>query len=426
MLDINLIREKPQVVKKDLVKRGDKERLKWIDEIRKKDEQWRKLRQKADSLRKQRNIISLKINESKKAGKNIKELLKKAKEIPQKIEKGEEKAAGLKIEIDSRLTRLPNILDKSVPKGKDETQNKEIRKSGRIPKFNFQQKNHVELLEKLGMADFDRSGKISGNGFYFLKGDAVLLEQALLRFSLEIIRSKNYIPVYPPLMMRRKAYEGVTDLADFESMMYKIEDQDEYLIATSEHPLTAQHFNEVLEEKNLPFKYAGISPCFRKEIGTHGIDEKGVFRVHQFNKIEQIIICKPKDSWKLHEELIKNAEEIFKALGLPYRIVNICTGDIGTVAAKKYDLEAWLPHQKKYREMGSCSNCTNYQARRLKIRFRDKDGKLKLVHTLNSTAIAAGRALVAILENFQTEQGTVRIPKVLWPYMSGIKELKKK
>lgn len=424
MLDINLIREKPETVRKDLKKRGDSEKLKWVDEILKKDKKWRDLKQELDRLRGKRNEISLKINKSKKEGKSAKDLIKKAKSLPEKIEKKGAKADELKKEVDYYLMRLPNILHESVPKGKDDSENVEVRKWGKKPKFDFEAKNHVEILESLNLADFDRSGKISGTGFYFLKGDLVLLEQALTRFALEVMRGKEFILIYPPLMMRREPYEGVTDLSDFGTMMYKIDQEDEYLIATSEHPLVSQHMKEIIEEKCLPIKYAGISPCFRKEIGSHGIDEKGIFRTHQFNKVEQVVICNPKESWKIHEELIKNAEEIFKALELPYRIVNICTGDIGTVAAKKYDLEVWLPHQEKYREMVSASNVTDYQARRLNIRFRDKEG-MKMVHTLNSTVLALGRVMVAILENFQQKDGSVKIPKVLWPYMNGVKVIKK-
>jgi len=424
MIDINLLREKPETIRKDLKKRGDVEKLKWIDEILKMDEKWRDVKSKADKLRGQRNELSMAINKAKKEGRSAKNLIKKAKDLPGKIEKKEAKAEELKKEIDNYLMRLPNILHKSVPKGKDDEDNVEVRKWGKKLKFKFKVKNHVEILEGLGAADFERSSKIAGNGFYFLKGDIVLLEQALMRFALEVMRGKDFIPVYPPLMMRRKPYEGVTDLGDFGTMMYKIDQEDEYLIATAEHPLVAQYSKEIFEENDLPIKYAGVSACFRKEIGSHGIDEKGIFRTHQFNKVEQVVICKPDESWKIHEELIKNAEEIFKALELPYQIVDICTGDIGTVAAKKYDLEAWLPHQEKYKEMVSASNATDYQARRLQIRFRDKNG-MKLVHTLNSTALALGRIMVAILENFQQKDGSVKIPKVLWPYMNGVKMIKK-
>ncbi|MBT4175162.1 serine--tRNA ligase [archaeon] len=424
MFDIKIIRNDIEIAKKDLEKRGDKEKLDWLQNVSDKDVEFRKLKVELDGLRKERNKISLSIAEAKKKGDDVKKILADAKELPKKIADIELRVGKLQDDTKFYLMRLPNILHESVPKGKDDTENVEIKTVGKIPKFTFDIKNHVDIVEGLGLADFDRSGKIAGNGFYFLKGDLVFLEQALIRFALDIVSKKGYLPVYPPLMMRRKAYEGVTDLSDFETMMYKIEDDDEYLIATSEHPLVGQHMDEIFESGVLPVKYAGISPCFRKEIGSHGVDEKGIFRVHQFNKVEQIIFCKPADSWKLHEELIKNAEEIFKKLALPYRVVNICTGDIGTVAAKKYDLEAWLPHQKRYREMVSCSNCTDYQARRLRIRYNSKDG-VKLVHTLNSTAIALGRVMVAIIENNQLKDGSVKIPKVLVPYMGGKTKLEK-
>lgn len=424
MFDIKLIRENLGLVKKDLDKRKDAEKLQWLDLVVKKDIEWRKLKVRVDELRKERNQISLQVSNAKKEGKDVKKILEKAKEIPEKIVDIEKKAEKLREELDGYLMRLPNLLHESVPYGKDDTENVEVRVVGKIPKFNFDVKNHVDVAEDLGLVDFDRSARISGNGFFFLKGDLVLLEFALIRFALDTITQKGYVPIYPPLMMRRKAYEGVTDLSDFETMMYKAEDEDEYLIATSEHPLVAQHMGEIFEVKGLPLKYVGVSSCFRKEIGSHGIDEKGIFRVHQFNKVEQIIFCKPSESWKFHEELIQNAEDIFKKLELPYRVVNICTGDIGTVAAKKYDLEVWLPHQKKYREMVSCSNCTDYQARRLRIRFQEQ-GEVKLVHTLNSTAVAVGRVLVAILENNQQKDGSVKIPKVLVPYMNGKTKLEK-
>ena len=424
MFDIKIIRNDIEVAKKDLEKRGDKEKLDWLQNILDKDTEFRKLKVELDGLRKERNKISLKIAEAKKKGEDVKKILADAKELPKKIADVELRFGKLQDDVRFYLMRLPNILHESVPKGKDDTENVEIKTVGKIPKFSFDIKNHVDIVESLGLADFDRSGKIAGNGFYFLKGDLVLLEQALIMFALDLLAKKSYVPVSPPLMMRQKAYEGVTDLNDFETMMYKIEDDDEYLIATAEHPLVGQYMDEIFESGVLPVKYAGVSPCFRKEIGSHGIDEKGVFRTHQFNKVEQVILCKPSESWKLHEELIKNAEEIFKKLGLPYRVVNICTGDIGTVAAKKHDLEVWLPHQKKYREMVSCSNCTDYQARRLRIRYNSKDG-VKLVHTLNSTAVAVGRVMVAILENNQLKDGSVKIPKVLVPYMGGKTKLEK-
>jgi seryl-tRNA synthetase len=258
--------------------------------------------------------------------------------------------------------------------------------------------------------------------FSFLKDKIALLDFALQKYAIDKLVKKGYILVEPPFMVRRGPYEGVTDLADFENVMYKIEDDDLYLIATSEHAIGAMHMNETFDADKLPLKYVGISACFRREIGSHGLDTRGLFRVHQFNKIEQFIFCKPSDSWKFHEELLKNAEEIFKALELPYRVVNICTGDIGIVAAKKYDLEVWMPREEKYREVVSCSNCTGYQATRLNIRYK-KGNEKEYLHTLNSTAIATSRAIRAIIENNQQKDGTVKVPKVLVPYMNGVKEI---
>ena len=272
------------------------------------------------------------------------------------------------------------------------------------------------------MADFERAGKVSGSGFVYVKHDLVMLDFALQFYGLQLLRKNGYIAVSPPLMIRRRPYEGVTDLGDFESVMYKIQDDDLYLIATSEHAIGAMYLDEIIEEQELPMRFAGISPCFRREVGAHGIDTRGFFRLHQFNKIEQFIFCRPEESWDFHEELIANAEEIFQGLELPYRVVSVCTGDIGTVAAKKYDLEVFSPRQEKYIEAVSCSNCTGYQARRLNTRYRRKGGENEFVHTLNSTAIATSRALVGILENNQREDGSVEVPGVLQE-LTGFKEL---
>ena len=422
MLDIKFIRENPDAIKKDLKKRGDKEKFAWVDEIIAKDEEYRKLLQKVQDLRHKRNSISADINKAKKEGKDIKSILEEAKKIPDKIKKNEEKTEKLVEEIKEKRMRLPNILHASVPEGESEEENKVLREVGKKKKFDFELISHGEWLEKKGQADFKRATKVSGAGFYFLKDKIAMLDFALQKFALDKLYSKDYIVVEPPFMVRREPYEGVTDLADFENVMYKIDNDDLYLIATSEHAIAAMHMNETFDSSELPVKYAGISACFRREIGSHGLDTKGLFRVHQFNKIEQFIFCKPSESWKLHEELLANAEEIFKELELPYRVVNICTGDIGIVAAKKYDMEVWMPREGKYREVVSCSNCTSYQAVRLGIRYSEA-GEKDYVHTLNSTAIATSRALRAIIENYQQKDGTVLIPKVLLKYMNGVKKI---
>ena len=316
-------------------------------------------------------------------------------------------------------------MHETVPIGLDENKNVQLKKWGEIPNFDYAIKNHIELGTKLQIIDIKRAAKVAGSRFFYLKGSGVLLDLALINFAIKEMTNKGFELVEPPYLMRREAYQGATALADFEDVLYKIENENLYLIATSEHPLVAMFMKEVIEEKNLPLKIAGISPCFRKEAGSHGKDTRGIFRTRQFNKIEQFIFCTPEQSWLLHEELLSNAEDIMKKIGLPYRVVNVCTGDIGTVAAKKFDIEVWMPAQNAYREIVSCSNCTEYQSRRLDIRYREKEGApvKGFVHTLNSTAIATGRMIVAILENFQQEDGSIIIPEVLREYMGNIKKI---
>ena|SRR3989344_1595625 len=423
MLDINLIREKPELVEKDLKKRKDEEKLVWLTDLIKKDKEWRTTKQKLDSLRHERNKISEEINYLIKQKKDYSEKIKKTKKLSEQIKDLEKKESELHEKTKFYLTRLPNITHSTVPYGKDSSGNKVVRVFGKKPNFKFPIKSHIELIEGLNIGDFEQAAKVSGFGFNYLKGKLAILDRALIQFAIDQITKKKYRLVEPPLLLRRKPYEGVTDLSDFETMMYKIEDEDLYLIATSEHPIAALYMDRLLDKKELPIKIVGVSPCFRKEIGSHGVDQKGLFRVHQFYKVEQFIFCEPKNSWKFHEELIKNAEDIFKKLRLPFRTINICTGDIGTVAAKKYDLEAWSPRQKTYIEVVSCSNCTDYQSRRLNIKYQDKN-KRDFVHTLNSTAIATGRALVALLENNQQKDGSIKVPTVLQKY-TGFKKIEK-
>ena len=423
MLDIKLIKVNPAVVKKDLEKRGDKEKVPWVAEVIEKHEEWKVLKEKWEKLRQSRNTISQEINQLQKQKKDISAKVKEVKELPQKIAAAEEKLLKVEERINFILQRLPNVLHESVPIGKDETENKELRKWGTVKKPSFELKTHSELLEQLGLADFERATKISGAGFYFLKGDLVKLELALVNFVVAALEKKGFTLIEPPLVMLRKPYEGVTDLAAFENVMYKVdegkkEDESSYLIATSEHPIAAMMMNETLDAKQLPLKFCGISSCFRKEIGSHGVDTRGLFRVHQFSKVEQFVFSKPEDSWKIHEELLKNAEEFLQLLKIPYRVVNVCSGDIGMIAAKKLDLEAWFPRQNAYREVVSCSNCTSYQAASLNIRYlNSKTGEKEYVHTLNSTAVATGRTMVAIIENYQNKDGTITVPDVLVPYV---------
>ncbi len=421
MLEIQFIREHTGEVKKNLKKRGDKEKIFLVDELLKLDAKWRTHKGDCDLLRHERNLISQKINKAVKEKKDISALKKKAKEIPKKIEALTAKMDKVRKKMRDILMQIPNILHDSVPVGKDDTQNAEVRKWGKPKKFSFELVPHGELLEKKNQTDFERARKVSGAGFVYLKDKLAILDLALQRFAIDHLRKKGFIFVIPPFMMRRAAYEGVTDLADFENVMYKIADEDEYMIATSEHPIAAMHMNEVFKGKDLPLKIVGLSACFRKEIGSAGVDTKGLFRMHQFNKVEQFVFCKPEDSGKIHEELQRNSEELFEALEIPYRVVNICTGDIGIVAAKKYDIEAWFPREKKYREVTSCSNCTSYQAVRLNVRYQKGEDR-HFVHTLNNTAIATSRAMRAIVENFQQKDGSILVPKVLHKYC-GFKKI---
>jgi len=419
MLDIRFIRANPDIVKADLRKRNDLDKITWVDDLIAQDIRHRELIGLTNELRHRRNSISYDINRAKKAGEDARSLITEAANLPKRIKENEAEMEEISAKIRNYLMRLPNILHESVPVGKDDSANVEVTKVGTPRNFDFDLKNHGQLAADNNWADFERATKTSGAGFYFLKGNLVLLDLALQRFSLDLLMEKGFIPVIPPYMINRKSYEEVTDLDDFEKVMYKIEDDDAYLIATSEHPMAAMYQDEIFEEKDLPLKLAGLSPCFRREIGSHGLDTKGLFRVHQFHKVEQFVYCHPDDSWTIHEELRENAEEIFQKLEIPYRLVNICTGDIGTVAAKKYDIEAWMPRENEYREVVSCSNCTTYQAVRLNIKVRDKEDfeSKQYVHTLNSTAIATSRAMRAILENNQQEDGSVLIPKVLRPYI---------
>ena len=420
MLDINYVRQYPDVVRENLRKRQIPEYLVYFDSLLKTDELWRGLKGKLDQARARRNKVSMEINEAKKTGKDASKLIKEASEIPKIIAQAEKELDELQNKLKLLLYKIPNLMHESVPVGKDDSENVVVRTVGKKPTFSFAPVSHVDLLQKKDWADFERAAKISGARWFFLKGDLVILELALVRYAMDFMREKGYVPIVPPFMISRSAYEGVVSLEDFETVMYKVEGEDLYAIATSEHPLTAMYRDEVLDK--LPIKLAGYSTNFRKEAGAHGKDQKGIFRVHQFNKVEQIIICKPEDSWHFHEELLKNALEFFESLGLHLRVVNVCTGDLGIIAAKKYDIEAWYPVQNAYREVVSCSNCTSYQAVRSNIRFQH-DQERHFVHTLNSTCVATTRALVAILENFQRADGSVEVPKVLQKY-TGFKVMK--
>ena len=426
MLHIRFIRENVDLIRKNLEWRKDKAKLEDFDRLLDLDEKVRGLKKEIQDLRTQRNSLSREVGKLKKEGSDASEVMKRAEKVNKRIVDIEAETATLENELKRIQMSIPNILHESVPYGADEEDNEVVKEWGGRPEFKFEVQSHVDLLDSLDIGDIPSAAKIAGARFYYLKNELVMLDIAMQQMALEMLIKKGYTPLYPPFMMRRAPYEGVTDLADFEDVMYKIEGEDLYLIATSEHPMVAMHMDNVFEPTDLPIKFAGISTCFRKEAGSHGKDTKGIFRVHQFNKVEQFVFSLPEESWNIHEELIKNEEEYIQALKLPYRVVNVCTGDIGIVAAKKYDLELWMPGQQKYREGGSCSNCTAYQATRLNIKYRLKKGGTEkgYLHTLNSTIVANPRTIVAILEVYQQDDGSVKLPQALHKYLpAGMKEI---
>ncbi len=424
MLDIKFVRENPDAVKENLRRRGIAEKIEDLDRLLSLDAKWRELLVEADRLRRSRNDITQAIAQAHKKGQEASGLMKQAEAIPEKIKEVEAQVGEYKRQAEAILLNIPNMVHDSVPFGRDEDDNQELRKWGDIPKFNFKPSDHIDLGLKQDLIDIERAGRVAGSRFYYLRGDLVRLNYALIQYGLDFIRKKGFQLYQPPYFLRRDIVAGAVALSDFEDMIYKVEGEDLYLLPTCEHALLGLHYDDIIEMGKLPLRYAGISPCFRKEAGAHGRDTKGIFRVHQFEKVEQFIFSLPEDSWIRHEELLLNVEEFWQSLGIPYRVVNVCTGDLGTVAAKKYDLEAWLPGQGKYREMASCSNCTGYQAVRSKVRYREKPSvPTKHVHTLNSTLVATERAIVAILENKQRADGTIEIPRVLQHYMGGQKSI---
>lgn len=420
MLDIRLIREHPEIVRDNLRRRDDTEKIKMLQDLIIYDKKWRQFLTEVNELRHNRRVITDQIASLKKKGKDVTKKIIEAQAIPEKIRKLETQVDAYKDKADRILLTLPNLLHESVPIGKDETENVVVRTWGKPPTFDFNPKNHLEIVLDLGLIDAERAAKVSGHGFYYLKGELALLDYAILNYTIDFMMKRGYQLMEPPYLMREKPYLGVTDLAFFGDQLYKIEKEDLYLVATAEHPIAAFFMDEVIEKKDLPVKFAGVSPCFRKEVGAHGKYTKGLFRMHHFNKVEQFIFCLPEDSWKLHEELEENAEDLYQSLGLHHRVVVLCSGDTGIVQSKTYDIQVWMA-DGEYREIGSNSNCTDYQARRLNVRYREKAGQAPagFVHTLNNTALATSRTMMAILEQFQQKDGSVLIPKALRPFMSG-------
>ena len=421
MLDPKLIKEKPEMIRNMLKSRAVEFDL---DELIKTDEKRREFIIKTDDLRKKKNQIGIRISEKKKAKEDASSILAEMKNISSELTKFESEQEAVENKYLKLASTIPNLVHESVPVGIDDSANIEIKKWGNIPKFDFKVKDHIDISENLNLVDLERAAKVAGSRFYYLKNDLVRLNQALINFGLDFLAEKGYSLIQPPYMINRESMEGAVIAEDFEEVIYKIQDEDLYMIGTSEHAMAAMHSKEIIEGKNIPMKYAGISPCFRKEAGAHGRDQKGIFRVHQFDKIEQFVFSKPEDSWKEHEKLLAVAEEFYQKLEIPYRVMLLSTGDIGKISAKTYDIEAWMAGQNAYREIVSCSNCLEYQARRLKIRFRDKTNEdTQYIHTLNSTLIATTRVLVSIMENFQTKEGHIRIPEALQPYMGNQKEI---
>ena len=422
MLDIKLIRERPDFVKEELKRRVDFD-VSIVDEVLRADEKWRKAKFDLDKLKSEKNKESKLIAKVKKERGDIKSVLNKVKKIADKIDNKDGKVKVLEGKRDEILIKIPNLLDKEVPYGEDEEDNVEVERRGKKPEFKFDVKTHQEICEANDWYDLKTAAKHSGKRFYYLKNELVMLQFALYNCVLNKMISKGYCPIEVPPMLRKEALGKSVSLSDFKESIYDIEGEDLCLIGTSEHALAVLHADCEINHKDLPLKYVGFSVCFRKELGVTK-DSKGIFRVHNFNKIEQFIFSKPEDSDELHKEILDNAKEIFDELGLHYRVVDVCSGDIGSMASRKFDIEAWLPFQKKYREMVSASNYRDYGARRLNVRYQTDKGTLEFVHTLNSTAIALTRVIIAIIEQYQTKDLNVEIPKVLRPYLGNRKFLR--
>jgi len=414
MLDIKMIRENPENIRKMLKDRDVQFDLDLLLEL---DKKRREMIISTDNLRKKKNEMSVKISETKKMGNKATAIIQEMQMVSKELTSMEEVQRKTESEYSKLALTIPNILHKSVPCG-DSSANKEIRKWGTVPQFDFEVKDHIDISESLNLLELERAAKTAGARFYYLKRDLVKLNQALIQFGLDFLSEKGYTMFQPPYMINRKSMEGAVILDDFEDVIYKIEGQDLYLIGTSEHAMVSMYSDEILDGNSLPARCAAISPCFRKEAGAHGKDQKGIFRVHQFEKIEQVVFSKPEDSWNEHENMIAITEEFFQKLEIPHRVVLLSSGDMGKISAKTYDLEVWIASQNAYREAVSCSNCLDYQSRRLKIRFRDKTNEdTQHIHTLNSTLVATERTMVAIMENFQTKDGHINIPNALQKYM---------
>jgi seryl-tRNA synthetase len=396
-----------------------------INDLISLDKRRREIIVEMQHVKHKKNTLSHSIASKKKEKANSSLEILEMKDIGNRISSLEKEKSMVESQFNLLMRSLPNIIDQSVPIGDNENDNVILQHHGTIKNLDFKPKDHVEIATSLDLVDIERAAKISGARFYFLKKELVSMNYALILFALDFLSDKGYILTQPPYMIRRSAIEGSVILEDFEQVIYNINGEDLYMIGTSEHALASMHMDEILNGKQLPIKYGAISPCFRKEAGAHGKDMKGIFRVHQFEKVEQFIYSRPEDSWKEHERMLTITEEFYNKIGIPYRTVLLCSADLGKISAKTYDIEAWMPGQNAYREIVSCSNCTDFQARRLGIRFKDKTNEeTRLVHTLNSTLVATERTMVSIIENYQTSNGEVEIPDTLQKYMGDIKKIK--
>ena len=421
MLDIRLIRSNPELVKENIKKKFQDEKLPLVDEVLELDAQFRASKGRGDELRQQRNTISKEIGKLMSQGKKdeAQEVKKQVQAIAGELEEMERKEAEMTAEIRKRMLVIPNLIDDSVPIGKDDSENVEVQRFGEPVVPDFEVPYHTEIMERFGGIDLDSARKTSGNGFYYLMGDIARLQSAVISYARDFMIDKGFTYCIPPFMIHGNIVEGVMSQTDMDAMMYKIEGEDLYLIGTSEHSMIGKYIDTILPEETLPQTLTSYSPCFRKEKGAHGIEERGVYRIHQFEKQEMIVICKPEDSMAWYDKMWSYSVELFRSLDIPVRQLECCSGDLADLKVKSCDIEAWSPRQKKYFEVCSCSNMGDAQARRLKIRVKGEDGQNYLPHTLNNTVVAPPRMLIAFLENNLQADGSVRIPEALRPYMGG-------
>ena len=421
MIDIKLIRENPELVKENIKKKFQDEKLPLVDEVIQLDKDVREAKGKGDALRAERNRISKEIGFLMKQGKKEEAEAAKAqvKEMGDEMEALEKREAELAEEIKNRMYVIPNIIDPSVPIGKDDSQNVEIEKFGEPFVPEFEVPYHTDILEKLDGLDIDSAGKTSGNGFYYLKGNVARLQSSILSYARDFMIDRGFTYFIPPFMIHGDVVSGVMSFAEMQNMMYKIEGEDLYLIGTSEHSMVGRFIGQILRKEDLPYTLTSYSPCFRKEVGAHGIEERGLYRVHQFEKQEMVVVCEPEDSKYWYDQLWKNSVDFFRSLDIPVRTLECCSGDLADLKVKSCDVEAWSPRQKKYFEVGSCSNLGDAQARRLGIRIKGEKENY-FAHTLNNTVVAPPRMLIAFVENNLNEDGTIRIPEPLRPYMGGM------